>query len=176
MASPICPLTGTWSEDLAFAGSPEHSDNAQLHWSRNSGELFQKSRCFGLWVAVRTRLWRFRPWLNSEAWRLEPNTATHRCLSCRCKRGDSCRGRRSSVRHRATPSPRSLHLTENSCPAGPCTSSHTAACTEERNNSQTTTKIKIGKHSALLDYCESPTFYDFNIFPRIVDIMVKWIW
>lgn len=78
---------------------------------------------------------RFKSWLNYEAWRLEGNAsaATHRCFSCRCKRGDSCRARHSSVPHRAKPSPRSPHLTGNSCLAAPCTSSHTAACTKNRD-------------------------------------------
>lgn len=83
---------------------------------------------FGWWSA-----WgcgRFMSSLNHEAWRLEGNAAavTHRCLSCRCMRGDSCRARHSSVLHRATPSLRSPHLTGNSCLVAPCTSSHTAAC------------------------------------------------
>lgn len=57
VASPIGPSAGIWSEDSAFAGSPERSHNAQLHPSRSSGEVVQKSRRFGLWAAVRTRLW-----------------------------------------------------------------------------------------------------------------------
>lgn len=79
---------------------------------------------------------RFTPPLNSEARRLEVGVAalTHRCPSCRCKRGGSCRARRSSVRRRATPSPRSLHRTGSSCLAAPCTSSHRAARTEKRDH------------------------------------------
>lgn len=88
---------------------------------------------FGWWSA-----WgcgRFKSSLNHEAWRLEGNTAaiTHRCLSCRCMRGDSCRARHSSVLHRATPSLRSLHLTGNSCLVAPCTSSRTAVCINNRD-------------------------------------------
>lgn len=78
---------------------------------------------------------RFKSPLNYQARRLEGNAAavTHRCLSCRCKRGDSCRARRSSVLHRATPSLRSPRLTGNSCLAAPGTSSHTATCTKDRD-------------------------------------------
>lgn len=70
-----------------------------------------------------------KSWLNYEARGLEGRApaVTHRCFSCRCRRGDSCRARHSSVPHRATPSLRSPHLTGSSCLAAPCTSSHTAA-------------------------------------------------
>lgn len=53
-----------------------------------------------------------------------PVSFTHRCLSCRCRRGDSCRVRHSSARHHAKPSPHSPPQTESSCPAALCTSSH----------------------------------------------------
>lgn len=102
---------------------------------------------------------RFKSSWKREAWRPEANTATHRCLSCRCKPGDSCRARRSSGRRRATPSQRSLHLRENSCLVAPGTSSHTA---EKRHNSETITKSKTEKHSAILDNCDSPTFTTFQ--------------
>lgn len=59
-ASPTCPLAGTWPEGSASVGNPEHSDNAQRRPSRIAVEPSQKWRCFGLWVAVRTRLWKIQ--------------------------------------------------------------------------------------------------------------------
>ena len=146
--SPTFLQTNTWSEDSVSAGNPERSDNARQHWSHISVEPFRTWRRFGPLAVAHTRLMKevrrvtsstgeqltrddaaaenshtreLKTWMRSS----KCLSFTHRCLSCRCTRGGSCRVRRSSVRRRATPSPHSLHQRENSCLAALCTSSHT---------------------------------------------------